>query len=471
MNVVKRDGRREPFDRDKLLRGLQRAAAKRAVEPEQLEELVDSIQAAVRQRGGEAPAEWVGELALGGLARLDRVAAVMFASVYRSIEDLSAFEAELPAARIGAASRGPISSRSRSCSDEAIPSAPESTLATPSGGRRRAPAAAPEQPRGEVMPVTRSATEQSSVTGDGGLTVESSLHRGRHPPIRHGRVGDSRRDHRQPGQAGVRAARRRVPDDLVAERHQHRRPEVLPRADRTRPSASRRSSQMVGRVAGTIAGWGREGGYFATRRGRRRVRGRAHLHPSQPARGVQLAGLVQRRLRGAPAVLGLLHPLGRGRARVDPRLEHQGGQDLPRRLRLGHQPVEDPRLEGAALQGRPRHRARSRSCAAPTRGPARSSRAARRGARPRWSCSTSTIRTSSTSSGARRARRRRPLRCATPASTCASTRSVRVDPVPEREQLGARDRRVHEGGRARRQVAHAGARRPASRSTSTTRAT
>src|SRR3954470_5903837 len=95
MHVVKRNGRREPFDRDKLLRGLQRAAAKRPIEPERLDEVVASIEAAVRREGGEGPAGWGGELALGGLARLGSVAAVMFASVYRSIEDLSAFEAEL----------------------------------------------------------------------------------------------------------------------------------------------------------------------------------------------------------------------------------------------------------------------------------------------------------------------------------------------------------------------------------------
>src|SRR5207244_242083 len=95
MHVVKRDGRREIFDRDKLLRGLQRAAAKRPIEPARLEGMADAIEAGLRRRGGEAEAQWVGDLALGGLARLDRVAAVMFASVYRSIEDLSAFEAEL----------------------------------------------------------------------------------------------------------------------------------------------------------------------------------------------------------------------------------------------------------------------------------------------------------------------------------------------------------------------------------------
>jgi transcriptional repressor NrdR len=137
MHVVKRNGRRELFDRDKLLRGLQRAAAKRPIDPDRLDELVDSIQAAVRHRGGEAPAEWVGELALGGLARLDRVAAVMFASVYRSIEDLSAFEAELRRLESEPVA-GPDQLEIDVLQDEAVPSAQESILATPSGGRSKA---------------------------------------------------------------------------------------------------------------------------------------------------------------------------------------------------------------------------------------------------------------------------------------------------------------------------------------------
>src|SRR3954447_22792021 len=66
MYVLKRGGRREPFDRDKLLRGLQRAAAKRPIEPERLDEVVASIEAAVRREGGEVPAQWGGGLALGG---------------------------------------------------------------------------------------------------------------------------------------------------------------------------------------------------------------------------------------------------------------------------------------------------------------------------------------------------------------------------------------------------------------------
>lgn len=134
MHVVKRSGRREQFDRDKLLRGLQRATAKRPIEPERLDELVDSIEAAVRRRGGEAPAEWVGELALGGLARLDRVAAVMFASVYRSIEDLSAFEAELRRLE-SEPLPGPDQLAIEVLQTEGVPSAQESTLAIPPGAR------------------------------------------------------------------------------------------------------------------------------------------------------------------------------------------------------------------------------------------------------------------------------------------------------------------------------------------------
>src|SRR5438046_8973213 len=79
MHVVKRDGRRERFDRDKLLRGLERAAAagKRPIDTELLNQVVDAIADGVRRRGGEALADWVGELALAGLARLDRGTAVM----------------------------------------------------------------------------------------------------------------------------------------------------------------------------------------------------------------------------------------------------------------------------------------------------------------------------------------------------------------------------------------------------------
>ena len=149
-------------------------------------------------------------------------------------------------------------------------------------------------------------------------------------------------------------------------------------------------------------------------------------------------------------MLGLLHPLDRGLDGVDPRLDPPRGHHLPRRLGLGRQPLAAALLEGAALEGRLRLRPGLASCAAPTRPPARSSRAARRGARRRWSCSTSTTRTSRSSSGAR------PRRSARRASSSGRLRHVArlarlgLDPVPEREQLGPRHGRLH-GGRRRGQ--------------------
>lgn len=142
MSVVKRGGKRERFDREKLLRGLERAAAKRPIDPERLDELVDGIAAAVRRRGGEADAEWIGELALGGLARLDRVAAVMFASVYRSIEDLSAFEAELRRLE-SEPHAGPDQLAIEVLQNDPVPSASRSTVTPPSG----APAGPTRTPR------------------------------------------------------------------------------------------------------------------------------------------------------------------------------------------------------------------------------------------------------------------------------------------------------------------------------------
>src|SRR3954469_13832872 len=96
VTVVKRDGKREAFDRQKLLRGLSRAANKRPITDTQLESLADAIAAQVRATGtGEVEAEYVGELALRGLAELDPVTGILFASVYRQFADLSELEAEV----------------------------------------------------------------------------------------------------------------------------------------------------------------------------------------------------------------------------------------------------------------------------------------------------------------------------------------------------------------------------------------
>lgn len=97
LGVRKRDGRREEYDRQKLLGGLLRAATKRPVSVPELEAIADGIESEMRRSGGEADAERIGELALRALARLDSVAAIRFASVYRNFAGLDDFEAELQA--------------------------------------------------------------------------------------------------------------------------------------------------------------------------------------------------------------------------------------------------------------------------------------------------------------------------------------------------------------------------------------
>jgi transcriptional repressor NrdR len=93
VSVTKRDGRRERFDVQKLLGGLERAANKRPVSSEQLVQLSESIAAAVRRSGPEVEASQIGDLAERGLALIDPVSAIQFASVYRNLTDLDELEA------------------------------------------------------------------------------------------------------------------------------------------------------------------------------------------------------------------------------------------------------------------------------------------------------------------------------------------------------------------------------------------
>src|SRR3989339_501490 len=88
--VVKKDGRREPFDRPKILRGLEKAYEKRPVSVELLEGIVDSIEKKLLNLGvKEIQSTWVGEEVMSSLRELDKVAYVRFASVYRQFKDIS----------------------------------------------------------------------------------------------------------------------------------------------------------------------------------------------------------------------------------------------------------------------------------------------------------------------------------------------------------------------------------------------
>jgi transcriptional repressor NrdR len=94
--VVKKDGRREPFDRDKLLAGLQKAVEKRPVSMDQLEALVAEVDVRLQERGEkEVPSSAIGEEVMLRLRTLDQVAYVRFASVYRSFRDIEEFMDEL----------------------------------------------------------------------------------------------------------------------------------------------------------------------------------------------------------------------------------------------------------------------------------------------------------------------------------------------------------------------------------------
>lgn len=105
--IVKRDGRREPFDRTKLMRGLRVACSKRPVSEAALEALVTGIERRLQESGEkELPSEAVGEEVMRQLIQLDEVAYVRFASVYRRFADAAAFMAELRALPEHPESRG-----------------------------------------------------------------------------------------------------------------------------------------------------------------------------------------------------------------------------------------------------------------------------------------------------------------------------------------------------------------------------
>jgi transcriptional repressor NrdR len=94
--VIKRNGRRVPFDRDKLLRSVQIALRKRPVEPERIDQVVSKIVRELESQGeSEISSEAIGETVMESLRGLDDVAYVRFASVYRNFREAKDFEAVL----------------------------------------------------------------------------------------------------------------------------------------------------------------------------------------------------------------------------------------------------------------------------------------------------------------------------------------------------------------------------------------
>ncbi|PIE98746.1 MAG: transcriptional regulator NrdR [Treponema sp.] len=95
--IVKRDGRREPFDAKKIEKGLERALEKRPVSRFTIENLMNEIedQAMMLSEGGEISSSVLGEMVLANLSRVDKVAYIRFASVYRKFNDLDEFIQEV----------------------------------------------------------------------------------------------------------------------------------------------------------------------------------------------------------------------------------------------------------------------------------------------------------------------------------------------------------------------------------------
>jgi transcriptional repressor NrdR len=93
--VVKRDGTKEPFGREKLAAGIRSALADRPVAPTEVEDMVDRIQVRLRRRGPEVSSQLVGGEVLAALRKTDEVAYLRFASVYKDFEGAADFEREL----------------------------------------------------------------------------------------------------------------------------------------------------------------------------------------------------------------------------------------------------------------------------------------------------------------------------------------------------------------------------------------
>lgn len=94
LTVVKRDGRREPFDRGKIITGARLAAKGRPITDEQLEVLAADVEDVARLEGTEVPSAAIGAAVLDALRKLDEVVYLRFASVYKGFDDVADFQRE-----------------------------------------------------------------------------------------------------------------------------------------------------------------------------------------------------------------------------------------------------------------------------------------------------------------------------------------------------------------------------------------
>ncbi len=97
LRVIKKDGRREKFSREKLMRGIERAFEKRPISSEKIDKLIDDIESRIyrKVKGKEIKSSNIGKIVMDKLKRVDKVAYIRFASVYRQFKDVDEFKEEL----------------------------------------------------------------------------------------------------------------------------------------------------------------------------------------------------------------------------------------------------------------------------------------------------------------------------------------------------------------------------------------
>jgi len=95
LKVIKKDGRREDFDYSKIKRGIAIACEKRPVATEEIESTIRKIEEKLRKRGKEVSSRIIGDEVMKSLKRLDKVAYIRFASVYREFQDMNDFKKEI----------------------------------------------------------------------------------------------------------------------------------------------------------------------------------------------------------------------------------------------------------------------------------------------------------------------------------------------------------------------------------------
>ena len=93
--VIKKDDRRVPYDREKISLGIVKACEKRPVSHEKIEKMINNIEARLRTKGKEVKSSLIGSMIMKGLRKLDNVAYIRFASVYKDFTDVQDFKKEL----------------------------------------------------------------------------------------------------------------------------------------------------------------------------------------------------------------------------------------------------------------------------------------------------------------------------------------------------------------------------------------